>query len=390
MRTFYTGIDIGTAAIKVVIAAPAERTDIPMQILGTGLSAAKGLRQGYIVDRVEVARSLREALARASAAAKVTVKHARVSIGGIGLEEFHSTGDVSLTQSGSIVTDRDIDRVIKDSETRASAKLTNRTIIFPIPLEYRVDGTKVLGKAIGLQGAKLSVDTLLITVLSQHYDDIVETVESAGVEVEGVMASPLAASLVTLTKAQKTAGVVLANIGAETLSTVVFDNDLPVSLKVYPVGSADITNAIALAFQIPLTEAEQMKRGAVTGSDIAPKKLETVIAGQLRTMFSLINTHLKSIGRARLLPAGIVLTGGGSGLTIAADVAQKVLNLPSAVGQTGGISRGASSADATWAVAYGLCRLSYGEDMGHRRHSLGDMLTHGWDSLKNSFRSLLP
>ena len=48
------------------------------------------------------------------------------------------------------------------------------------------------------------------------------------------MASPLAASLVTLTKAQKTAGVVLANIGAETLSIMIFDNDTPVSLKVFP------------------------------------------------------------------------------------------------------------------------------------------------------------
>src|SRR5581483_10239169 len=105
------------------------------------------------------------------------------------------------------------------------------------------------------------------------------------------------------TKAQKTAGVVLANIGAETLSVVVFDNDIPVSIKVLPMGSADITNTIALSFQIPLTEAEQMKRGAVTGSDIAPRKMETIIQSRLKEMFTLVNAHLKTIGRSRLLPA---------------------------------------------------------------------------------------
>lgn len=389
MRKFYTGIDIGTYHVKVVIAAPPERPDVPMQIIGTGTAASKGMRHGYIIDKAEAARSVHEALARATAAAKINVKSARVAMGGVGLDEIHSMGDVSLTQSGGIVSDRDIERALKDSETRASAKLTNRTVIHTIPLEYRVDGNKVFGKPQGMQGTKLSVDTLLITILSQHHDDLIEAVEAAGVEVEGVMASPLSASLVSLSKAQKTAGVVLANIGSETLSIVVFDNDVPVSLKVYPKGSADITNTIALQFQIPLTEAEQMKRGAVTGSDITPKKVNLIVTSRLRDMFALINAHLKSINRSRLLPAGIVITGGGSGLESASDIAKTVLKLPSQVGQSGNMARTAS-ADATWAVAYGLCRWAYGEDMGARTHSLGEFMSHGWESFKSSFRALLP
>lgn len=389
MRKFYTGIDIGSSLVKVVIAAPAERPDVPMQIIGTGTAATKGVRHGYIIDRVEAGRSIKEALMRASAAAKVNVKSARVAMGGVGLDEVRSMGDISLTQSGGIVTERDVERALKDSETRASAKLTNRSVIHTIPLEYRVDGNKVFGKAVGLQGTKLSVDTLLITVLTQHHDDLIDAVEAAGVEVEGVMASPLAASLVALTKAQKTAGVVLANIGSETLSLVVFDDDVPVSLKVFPEGSGDITNTIALSFQIPLTEAEQMKRGAVTGSDIAPKKVQVIVTTKLRDMFGLINTHLKSIGRSRLLPAGIVITGGGSGLEAVSEIAKNVLKLPSQIGQAGNMARTAAS-DASWAVAYGLCRWGYGDDVSDRGHSLSDMFTHGWESFKQSFRALLP
>ncbi len=389
MRKFYAGIDVGSSTVKVVIALPPERTDVPMHIIGTGTAASKGIRQGYVTDRAEASRSIKEALTRASAAAKVNVRSARLAIGGVGLEEARSSGDVSLTQSGSVVTERDIERALKDSETRASSKLTNRTVIHTIPLEYRVDGNKVIGKALGLQGAKLSIDTLLITTLTQHHDDLIEVVEGAGVEVEGVMASPLAASLVALSKAQKTAGVVLANIGADTLSLVVFDDDVPVSLKVYPVGSADITNTIALSFQIPLTEAEQMKKGAVTGSDIAPKKIQTIVTAKLRDMFGLVNTHLKSIGRSRLLPAGIVITGGGSGLDIVTDIAKSVLKLPAQIGQAANTARMPAS-DATWSVAYGLCRWGFGEDMGFRSGTLSDLFTHGWESFKQTFRSLLP
>ena len=389
MRKIYTGIDVGTYHVKVVIASPGESPEAPMQILGTGTASSKGMRHGYILDKKEATRSIREALHRAASQAKVRVRSARVALGGVGIDEIRSSAEISLTPSGGVVTEREIERALKESEKRASSKLTNRNIIHTIPVEFRVDGTKVFGKPNDLQGTKLAVDTLLVTILTHHHDDIVEAVENAGVEVEGIMVSPLAASLVTLTKAQKTAGVVLANIGAETLSIVVFENDIPISLKVFPVGSSDITNTIALSLKIPLSEAEQMKRGAVTGSDVPPKQMQTIVATRLRDMFSLINAHLKDIGRLRLLPAGIVITGGGSGLASASEIAKVILKLPSQVSQVGYLPR-TSSVDATWAVAYGLCRWAYAEEMGGNGHTIGDIIGNAWDSVKQGVRSLLP
>ena len=388
-RKYYTGIDIGTYHVKVVIAAPPENPNLPMQILGTGAAASKGMRYGYIIDTHEATKSVKEAVQRASAASKLPVRSARVALGGLGLDEIRSSGDVTLTASGGIVTDREIERGLKESEKRVSTKLTNRTIIHTIPLQFRVDGERVFGKPLGLQGTKLSVDTLLVTMLSQHHDDLIEAVEAAGVEVEGVMASPLAASLVTLTKAQKTAGVVLANIGAETLSVIVFDDDIPISVKVFPTGSSDITNTIALSFQIAPTEAEQMKRGAVTGSDISPKQMSSIVTPRVRDMFLLVNAHLKGIGRHRLLPAGIVITGGGSGLTNASDIARTVLKLPSQLGIAGNLTR-TGTVDAMWAVAYGLCRWAYGEDETAASSSLGEILRRFGDSIKQGLKSLLP
>ena len=389
MRKFYTGIDIGTHQVKVVIAAPPTSPDLPMQILGTGTASSRSMRHGYIMDAKEAAKSVKEALERASSAAKIKVTTARVGVGGVGLDELRSTGDVTLTQSGGVVTPRDMERAVKEAEKRAGTRLVNRTMLHAIPLEYRVDGSKVFGKPDGLQGAKLSVDALLITLLSQHHDDVVDAVEATGVEVEGVMASPIASSFVTLTKAQKTAGVVLANIGAETLSIIVFDNDSPVSIKVFPSGSGDITNSIALSFQVPLPEAEQLKRGAVSGSEISQKKMQALITNQLKDMFTLVNVHLKSIGRQRLLPAGIIITGGGAGLINAPDIARTVLRLPSQLGQIGQMPRSAT-VDATWAVAYGLCRWAFAEDMSGPSHTIIEIVRDGWDSLLNSVRSLLP
>lgn len=388
-RRVYTGIDIGSSHVKVIIAAPAENPELPMHVLGTGTAPSKGVRQGYVIDIKEAAKSLREALARASSSAKVPIKSARVALGGMSLEDIRSTGEVTLTPSGGIVTDREVERAISESEKRGAPKLLNRHIIHSIPVEYRVDGQKVFGKPQRLQGTKLAVDVLFITVLAKHYDDIIETVEAAGVEVEGAIAAPLAASFVTLSKAQKTAGVILANIGADTLSTIVFDDDLPVAVKVFPTGSGDITNAIALSFRIPLTEAEQLKRGAVTGSSIAPQRMNVVIAARLKQIFTQVNVYLKSMGRQGLLPAGIVLTGGGSGLAHVVEVARTTLKLPAQVAQIGYLPR-SSGVDATWSTAYGLCRWAYMEDTTESKYSLGEVVRRAGESVRRAIRSLLP
>ncbi|MBI5456179.1 cell division protein FtsA [Candidatus Kaiserbacteria bacterium] len=388
-RRLYTGIDIGTHHVKVVIASAPDSPDLPMSIVGTGSAASKGMRHGYIVDGGEVTRSIKEAVGRAAQASRVNVRSARIAMGGVSVEELRSTGDITLTTSGGVASEREIERALRESEKKAISKLLNRTILHTIPLEYRIDGTAIRGRPHGLQGTKLSVDTLIISMLTQHHDDLIDAVESAGIEVEGFMASPLAASFVTLTKAQKTAGVVLANIGAETLSIIVYDNDVPISMKVFPIGSSDITHAIALSFQLPLHEAEQMKRGAVTGSDIPPRKMASVITGRLKEMFSLVNTHLRSINRHRLLPAGIVITGGGAGSQFVSDVAKSTLKLPSQIGLPSGVSR-LGSLDATWAVAYGLCRWGYAEENAGPSETFGEVLSRAIDSVKSGFRTLLP
>lgn len=388
-RKVYAGIDIGSSYVKVILASPAENTELPMTVLGTGTALSKGVRQGYVTDVKEAARSIQEAAQRARSAAKVPVRNARLALGGVSLEEIRSTGEITLTPSGGMVTKREIERVVSESEKRAASKLVNRSIVHTIPLEFRVDGKKAHGKPDGLQGTKLAVDTLFITILAKHYDDAIEAVEAAGIEVEGVMAAPLAASFVTLSKIQKTAGVMLANIGGETLTTIVFDNDAPVAVKVFPKGGSEVTNAIALSFRIPITEAEQMKRGAVTGSNISPQKMNVAVTARLKEMFNIVNTYLKSIGRERLLPAGIVLTGGGSSLALAAEVAKTTLKLPAQVAQIGHLPRTASI-DASWAVAYGLCRWGYMEETADSRYSFGDIARRAGEMVRRAMRSLLP
>ncbi|MBX9906288.1 cell division protein FtsA [Patescibacteria group bacterium] len=364
---YITGIDVGTYQIKVVVVRAPQKNEargLP-QIVGTGFAESRGLRHGYIINESDVLKSIRSAVSQAEKATGQPIHRAFLSIGGIGLDEIHARGEVITSRADSEITQTDIDKAMVDSEERISDKIPNRKILHAIPLGFSIDGEKVLGRPHGMKGTKLEVDALFVSCFEQHLNDLVQAVESTGIVVDDVMASPLAGSLVMLTKAQKRAGCVLANIGAETVSIVVFENGTPISLKVFPIGSSDITNDIALGLKIPLEEAEKIKRGNPTSSQYSKRRLDEIVGARLSDIFELIDSHLKRIHRDGLLPAGIIITGGGSGITTIQDLARAALRLPSRIA-TLDPSQNGKVRDASWAVAYGLCiwGVSGGEEEG--------------------------
>ena len=352
-----TGIDVGTYHVKVAIARlprqTSDRKPIP-EIIGTGYAESRGLKSGYIMQPDEVSRSIKSAVTQAEKSAGVIVKKAHVAIGSIGLEELYSRGEIIPARADSEITAMDLDKVMQDSEDRITDHIPNRKILHNIPLRYTVDGAEVLGRPQGLRGTKLEVDTLFITTYEQHVNDLITTIENIGIYVEDVIASPLATSFVLLNKTQKRAGCILVNIGAETTSLVVFEDSTPISLKIFPIGSSDITNDIALGLKITIEEAEKIKRGNMTSVTFSKKKLDEIINHRLNSIFELIDTHLKKIKRDGLLPAGIVLTGGGSNIHNITEIAKHTLSLPARTA-TLEVGKNTKVRDASWAVAYGLC-----------------------------------
>lgn len=395
-RQIAAGIDVGTYQVKVVVAEslPQKDREFP-KILGTGYAESRGLRHGYIINSNEVSDSIREAIAQAEKASQIKIKRAFLSLGGVGLEAVIGNGSVLASRGDGEITHLDTNRIIEDAKNSLPKNtILNRRVIHQVPLSYKIDEKEVLGNnPVGLKGVRLEGKVLFVTTLEKHLDDLVEAVENAGVEVEDVMASPLAASLVSLTKTQKMAGCILANIGSETVSIVVFEGGLPISLEIFPIGSNDVTNDIALGLRVPLDEAEKIKLGAVTGTNYSKRKFDEIVTARLSDILDLIEAHLKKINRSGLLPAGIIITGGGSGISTIEDLAKAHLKLPSKISLVNVPHPIRSQVkDASWSVAYGLCIWGFSGDE-NQSSAYGEIGTVSKKLLKtigNALRPLLP
>lgn len=395
-RQISVGIDIGTSTIKVLVCEQDIKNPKSLpRVIGAGTAESKGLRHGYINNINEVITGLKSAINQAEKGAGMPIRKAYISVGGIGLSAIISTGTITITKADNEVGEIDIMSAIAESEKELPNNyILNRKVIHRYPIEFRIDGKRVLGRPEGLKGNKLEVRTMYITYLSHHLNDILTALEEVGVKALDVIAAPVAASLVALTKTQKIAGCVLANIGAETTSIIVYENNIPVSLEVFPIGSNDITNDIALGLRVSIEDAELIKLGAPRAVEVPKRKLDDIVAARLSDIFEVIDEHLTKIDRSGLLPAGIILTGGGSGLSNIEEFARQALRLPSRQlrikleGNTKGLIR-----DHEWMVSYGLCfyalRADFIEDVGTGGLPGGSKRTV-LDIIRDWFRPFLP
>ena len=368
LRNITVGIDIGTSPVKVVVAeltrnSSGEGKQVP-KILGTGLAESKGMRHGYILNGSDVTNSINMAVRMAEKNSGVKISKAYVSVGGIGLSSITAVGNTIVSRADSQITELDIEKASSHCENNIPGNIIqNQKILHSIPLSYKIDGKQVLSKSpLDMKGTKLEIKMLFITYLEPHLNDLLQAVDETGIDVIDVMASPIAASFVTLSKQQKVAGCVLANIGSETMSIAVFENNIPVSLEIFPIGGTDITNDIALGLKIPLEEAENVKIGAIGTGNYPKKKLEEIVSARLTDMFELIENHLKKIGRNGLLPAGIFIIGGSAGINSIEDFAKASLKLPSRIAEITLNGEKSSLKDCTWAVAYGLCVVGFSKE----------------------------
>lgn len=346
------GIDIGTHTTRVIVLEHKNGESSP-SLLGIGHSNTEGVRLGYITNIKNVSSSIRHAISNAEKnCGDIKIKKAYISIGGISLLSVTSVGSAIISKADGEITHLDVNKAISNSEENLD--IPNRKIIQSMPIQYKLDGKEIHGRPEGMRGIKLEVKNLYITCLKQNIEDLVTAAAEAGIEILDIIPAPIATSNAVLTEKQKIVGSALLDIGAETVSICVFENNTPVSVAVFPIGGMDITKDVALGFRIDIDEAENIKLGSLMGN-FPKKKLDEIIDARLTDIFELVENHLKRIKKNGLLPAGIIITGGGSYIQKIDEYAKRDLRLPARIGPVdSSIDSKFKIKDASWYTALGL------------------------------------
>src|SRR3989338_3503168 len=385
-----SGIDIGNSQVKVVI-AKINGDSLRPEIIGSGSSLSNGLRKGMVVDMEETIQSVHSAVQRAEAIAGVKIKSVYLAVNGLHINTQTSRGVIAVSRADNEISQSDIDRVVKAASVVSLPP--NREIIHVIPRNYIVDGTEYVKNPFGMKGVRLEAEVFIIDGLSPYLRNVAKCVNENNIEVSGLVFAPLASSLAVLDKNQKEYGVLNLDFGGGISTLTVFEEADLLHSVILPVGSKHITSDLAVALRTSMDVAERVKvehgmtsegedlrkRGNIDLSElmsekdfILPRKqLITIVDARAQELLEMVTNELKKISKG-MLPAGVVLSGGGANLPGLAAMVKDKLRLPVRIAKPLNLAGVVDNLDGpSFAVAAGLIIWGIDEEFNGNKGSKG-------------------
>ena len=400
------GLDVGTAKCCAIIGEVTR--DNHINILGIGSVPSAGLQRGVVVNIEEASAAIAAAIEQAERQAGLKIGSALVGVTGSHISSVNSRGVVAVAKANRDISHEDVARAIDSA--RSLSIPSQREVLHVVPRTFVIDGQDGVRDPVGMSGYRLEVETHIVTGAISSLNNLLKAVQRTGVEVEELVLEPLAASESVLSEAERRLGVCLLDIGAGTTDLAIHIDGSVWHTAVLPIGGNHITNDISIVMRTTPESAEQLKRkhgdASVTGpykglyadyygkgplkhdfrsrlkaevedeedNIAAPDKmleveslengrpqlvsrnlLNEVIHARARQLFDMVQAEVKKSGYDGMVPAGLVLTGGGAELTGISDAAGHVMRLPVRIGVPRGLSGMADSLGAPpYATSVGL------------------------------------
>ena len=344
----FAALDVGTSKIACFIA----RLDDAGQphVVGIGHQLSEGVRAGLVADMEGVQRAISAAVDAAEQMAGEEIDRVIVNIAGPQL--LSQTVGVALPLNGREITSNDMDRLVAQSQTMAAEDVDGHTmeLLHTLPVHYTLDGQRGIREPMGMIGNALQADYHLVSAAFGPARTLETAIARCHLEVEHLIAAPLASGLSCLVEDEMDLGCTVIDIGAGTTSIGIFFDGHMIYADGISLGGLHISNDVARGLTTTFAHAERLK--TLYGSSIlspaddreiidvpqvgeeAPKfanhlpksHLIRIIQPRLEEIFEMIRARLVKSGLSEMAGRRAVLTGGTSQLPGIRDLAGRILD----------------------------------------------------------------
>jgi cell division protein FtsA len=329
------GIDVGTTKIVAIAGRVVDGQRGWAEVVSVGEAPSHGLKRGMIVDR----DAATESVAAAIEACGGSLSGGPVSVGIAGGHISSLNTEVTLLNRSRnrLVTERFVRRL--EAEARQSGMGEDDNVIHVVPRSFVLDGTEGVHQPVGLAARKVMMRAHVVSGAVTSIQNLLGAVEDCGVKVSRVVLEPLASSEACLLDEDRRLGVALVDIGGGTTDIATFMRGSLTHTDVIPLGGESFSADVAYGLKVPFETADDLKLryGTVlshTIDDVAAVRLgerhynarfvSQILEYRAREVLEYARDSLDKTGVRNHLPAGVVLTGGGSLLQGMDELAEKV------------------------------------------------------------------
>ena len=381
------GLDIGTTKTRAVVAEL--REDGGADVIGVGTSLSRGLRKGVVINIEDTVASVRKAVEEAEVVSGVVINSVHVGIAGSHINSLSADGLVAIKSRE--VTRADVVRAVNAARSAAIIKSDHR-VLHVLPREFIVDEQDGIRDPLGMSGSHLKVNVHIITGAVTSVQNLVKSVERAGLDVLGIILQPLASSEAVLSEDERELGVAMVDMGGGTTDLAIFAEGSVMHTAIIPVGGDHFTNDIAVGLKTARSEAERLKVqfGCAVSSlvkddeiidvpsmgnrplrTLSRKLLADIIEPRAEELFDLVAREIKRAGYEGVVTGGVVITGGTSLMEGMPDMAERILDLPARRGLPAGVG----------GIHEHVGNPMYSTSVGliiHALHQQDDLAMHGY------------
>src|SRR4030095_14947858 len=340
-------IDVGTTKICVLIA---RKMGDQLEIIGIGKSPSHGLQKGVVVDIAKTVNAIAYAVKEAEMMAEMPIDLAYIGISGGHINSVNSSGVVPIKHGQ--IKQSDVAHVLEAAQAISIPE--GRQILHVLPQYFVINGTDQVHDPVGMHAVRLEVYAHIIMRSVSSVQNLLNCCQSAGVQVADIILEQLASADALLSEDERELGVGVIDIGGGTSDVAFYKNSTVRHTMVLPVAGNHVTNDIAIGLRIMKNEAERVKKRygfavsnlieseelveveMIQGEDLQVIRLSDlvlIIESRMRELFTLVNNEIKQYHLQQFMTNGIVLTGGGSLLTGARELAEEIFDCPVRIGK---------------------------------------------------------
>lgn len=254
MKKIYTGIDLGSYSIKIVVC---EVINNKFHVLAASNTRCRGIQNGIVTDINEAKPYLLKAKQDVEEMLGISIDQAVVTVPIDDISFDIVEGNTTTANENKIIASDDICNVFQDAILGRVEE--NKELITITPISFQIDDSELVSDPKGMIGDTLKVKAVIASIPKVNFRNVVNLLKECGIEAVDVTFGALGDYYETKSPEFDHSTSAIINIGYSKTEVSVFNKGIMIKNAIIDSGSRLIDKDLSYMYKIKKSQARKMK-----------------------------------------------------------------------------------------------------------------------------------
>lgn len=254
MRHIYTSIDLGSDAIRIVVA---ELYQNKLNLLASTTHKSKGIKKGLITDFDQALQSIKSAINEVEDMLNYKIKKVIASVPSFNVEYSIIKGNIKIDNERNTVSHRDVLNCLDVAVGTVNFSMREKVTVLPV--DYTLDNEAFIKDPVAMKGVNLGCKAVLVTTPKKNVYSVLTILERLGIEVVDISINNIGDLYAFNSKKFEDKVGAIINICGDTTNLSLYNKNILVKSSIINMGDKNIDNDISYMYKVSDSVASSIK-----------------------------------------------------------------------------------------------------------------------------------